>query len=112
MQTAETMGSILIKSSIRDTVSGDGAVLLDIERGLCFTMNPVGARIWEMLKVGSSRELITATLVEEFEVPESQVEKDIVEFMQALEAMGLIISAPPPKKERALAQLWFWRRPS
>ena len=45
---------ILIPEGIRQTTSPDGAVLLDIEQGICFSLNPVGLKIWELLKQGQS----------------------------------------------------------
>ena len=35
---------------VRATYSEDGAVLLDINKGLCYGLNPVAARIWVTLE--------------------------------------------------------------
>src|SRR2546423_7552409 len=52
MENGKTEPVIKLSENVRETITQDGAVLLDIEQGLCFSMNPVGARIWEMLKQG------------------------------------------------------------
>jgi hypothetical protein len=35
---------IVIAPGVRETASEDGAVLLDIEQGICFSLNPVGSQ--------------------------------------------------------------------
>jgi len=58
--------AIKVAKGVRETVNQDGAVLLDIEQGLCFSLNPVGTRIWEMIKDGRSVDEIADALEEEF----------------------------------------------
>jgi hypothetical protein len=82
--------SILIPPGIRETASQDGAVLLDIEQGICFSLNPVGLRIWGLLKERHSFEQIIDALAKDFQVPRSQLASDTVEFIGALEAKRLI----------------------
>ena len=50
-----TTEDVVIAPSVRETASEDGAVLLDIEQGICFSLNPVGLKIWELLKNASLR---------------------------------------------------------
>lgn len=76
--------------SVRETINQDGAVLLDIKQGVCFSMNPVGARIWEMLKKEYSVDQIAASLESEFSVPRSQIEVDICEFIENLVSRKLV----------------------
>src|SRR5260370_25427671 len=35
-----------ISPGVRATYSEDGAVLLDIKKGVCYSLNPVASRIW------------------------------------------------------------------
>jgi hypothetical protein len=79
-----------IASGVRETASEDGAVLLDIEQGICFSLNPVGLRIWELLKKGCSIDQIADALSQEFSVPRTQLLSDASEFIEALEAKHLI----------------------
>lgn len=80
----------VIAPGIRETASEDGAVLLDIEQGICFSLNPVGLKIWELLKKGCSVDQIADALAQDFPVSRSQLLSDVVEFLQALEAKRLI----------------------
>ncbi|MGA7792425.1 MAG: PqqD family protein [Candidatus Acidiferrales bacterium] len=81
---------IVIASGVRETASEDGAVLLDIEQGICFSLNPVGLKIWELLKKRSSVDQIADAMAQDFAIPRSQLLADIVEFIQSLEAKRLI----------------------
>lgn len=96
---------ILIPTGIRETKSQDGAVLLDIEQGVCFSLNPIGLKIWEMLKEGQSIDQVADTLSNEFPVSKQQVLSDIQEFVTALEAKHLI-RRPGQRESR---KSWFAR---
>ena len=106
----------MIAPGVRETASEDGAVLLDIEQGICFTLNSAGLRIRELLKKRCSIDQIADALGQEFSVPRSQLLSDASEFIQALEAKRLIrrpndspskkswLSRILPHKERSLAR--------
>src|SRR5437899_8129480 len=44
----------LASSDVRSTYSEDGAVLLDIRKGLCYSLNPVAAQIWVTIESSQS----------------------------------------------------------
>lgn len=90
MAEQENNSEIKVAKGVRATVSQDGAVLLDIEQGLCFSLNPVGARIWEMVKDGHTVDGIADTLEQEFSLPRTQILGDISDFLKQLEKMRLI----------------------
>jgi hypothetical protein len=83
-----------IVNHVRATCNADGAVLLDIHKGVCYSLNAVGGRIWQALLVGdgkSSIEDIVAALAKEFtEVPRDQLELDIESCLRDLENKALI----------------------
>jgi hypothetical protein len=87
-------------SSVRATNSSDGAVLLDIEQGICFSLNPVGAKIWALIKERKSTGDIIASLVKDFDVPEDQIRSDVAEFATLLKQNGLLLSAGKPSAKR------------
>lgn len=91
MPQPTTTKDILIAPGVRETASADGAALLDIEQGICFSLNPVGLRIWELLKKRYSVDQIADALAQDFAaVPRSQLLSDLAEFLQSLEAKHLI----------------------
>jgi hypothetical protein len=81
---------MVIAPGVRETASEDGAVLLDIEQGICFSLNPVGLKIWELLKTHHSVDEIADELAHNFPVSRSQLLSDVVEFLHSLEAKRLI----------------------
>ena len=85
-----TTEDIVIAPGVRETASEDGAVLLDIEQGICFSLNPVGLKIWELLKTHHSVDEIADDLAQDFPISRSQILSDVVEFLQSLEAKRLI----------------------
>jgi hypothetical protein len=81
---------ITIASGVRETASEDGAVLLDIQQGICFSLNPVGLRVWTMLKQQFSLDQMADSLQQEFHAPRLELVADICEFVRQLEAKRLI----------------------
>lgn len=90
MQEPTTLEDIEIAPCIRETASEDGAVLLDIEQGICFSLNPVGLKIWNLLKKGYSTDQIADALSQDFQVPRSLLLTDTLEFIHALEKEQLV----------------------
>jgi hypothetical protein len=86
----ENNSAIKVGKGVRETVNQDGAVLLDIEQGLCFSLNPIGTRIWEMVKDGRSLDEMTDALQLEYRLPRSQLVRDVSDFLKQLEKMRLV----------------------
>ncbi|RLG58581.1 MAG: PqqD family protein [Candidatus Hydrothermarchaeota archaeon] len=55
-----------------------------------YTLNPVGARVWELLDGKRSVRDIVEALVEEFEVEKEEAEADVVHFLRQLEQIGAV----------------------
>lgn len=72
------------------TKSPDGGILLDVELGEIFRLNPVGTRIIELLKEGHDRPSLTRALSCEFGVPEQVVLEDVRDFLAQLRDRHLI----------------------
>lgn len=87
--------------SVREIETADGAVLLDIQQGLCFSVNPVGARIWHLVKQQQSLDQIVDTLAVEFNVPKGQIRDDVVEFASVLNQKGLLLSEASGSTKRS-----------
>ena len=90
MENQITIEDVVIAPGVRETASEDGAVLLDIEQGICFSLNPVGLKIWQLLKTHHSVDEIADELAQAFPVSRSQLLSDVVEFLQSLKEKRLI----------------------
>ncbi len=73
----------------------DEAVILSIEKGMYYTLNPLGSRIWTLIqkpvKVGSIRD----TLLKEYEIDKETCEADLLSLLNDLKKEGLIVLEDP-----------------
>ena len=56
-----------------------------------YTLNEVGARIWELMDGKMTMREIKEKIVEEFEVMPREVEKDMAEYLQQLEKIKAVV---------------------
>lgn len=73
---------------------GDEAVVLELESGRYFGMDPVGARMWQLLVTRQSLAEVRTALCDEFDAPSEQLERDLVDFVATLQARGLLQLEP------------------
>jgi hypothetical protein len=82
-----------ISPEVRATYSEDGAVLLDIRKGLCYSLDPVAARVWvtmESSQTGIDLQGLVDVMETHYKVSREQLERDIAEYLSKLEHMGLV----------------------
>lgn len=82
-----------ISPDVRSTYSEDGAVLLDIRKGLCYSLNPVAARVWSTVEASPSG-IDLCGLVDVMEthytISREQLGRDVDECLSKLHNMGLV----------------------
>jgi hypothetical protein len=61
-----------------------------------YTLNPVAARIWQILERPTTLERIVDEITRGFEVSTEQATRDVAEFLGTLQAGGLIQPADEP----------------
>jgi len=93
--------SFHIPGSVKEIENQDGAVLLDIEQGVCFSLTPVASRIWQLLKVHCELEHIADTIAAEFTAPRNLVEQDLSEFLHSLRQHRLLLDGVDEQNRRA-----------
>jgi hypothetical protein len=71
---------------------GDETVLLHLKSGTYFGLDPIGTRIWAMLKEGLSPGAICSRLTEEFEVEAEAAEADVRRFLGELKANDILVN--------------------
>lgn len=64
--------------------------MLDLRRGILLRVNPLGARVMDLLDQGDSPERISEKLSAEFQVALSEVQSDVADFIGSLKAHGVI----------------------
>jgi hypothetical protein len=83
-----------VSQHVRASISGDGLVLLDVQGGFVLASNLIGARIWELIEQQLGSREIASQLAREFDVPVQRAYSDVIAFVTALEARGLVNEAP------------------
>ena len=76
--------------SIRRIGNADGGVVLDLHRGAMFRVNPLGAKVLDLLDRGDSPAQIAEKLSVEFNVPLDDVRADVEEFIKSLNVHGVV----------------------
>ena len=82
-------GRFAVRESVVHAQLGDEAVLLNVESGVYFGLDEVGARIWEMLSNGADQEDMVARLLDEYDADQTTLRNDVADFLDALAAKGL-----------------------
>lgn len=106
--SALTKHSFRIPGSVKEIENQDGAVLLDIEQGVCFSLTPVAARIWQLLKARNEPEQIADAIAVEFTAPRDMVERDLTEFLDSLRQHKLLFDGNDDHGDRGFRS-WLRR---
>jgi len=70
------------------------AVILNLESGTYFGLDPVGTRIWSLLQKNASLREAFETLQQEYEVAPNRLEGDLLRLVKELHTNGLLRLAP------------------
>jgi hypothetical protein len=81
---------LTLSQGARLSKSQDGGILLDLDHGVFFNLNPVGARIVELLQAACLRSSIVETVANEFHAPEEIVKNDVDIFLASLREQRLL----------------------
>lgn len=77
----------------RDQVSCDlsGEVaILNLKNGVYYGLNPIGAKIWNMLQKPTNMNTMRDAILDEYEVEPEQCEHDLLSILQQLITEGLV----------------------
>lgn len=84
---------VTIPAQVMARQVGYETVILDLASGTYFGLDPVGARIWQLMGEGKTLSEICDTMLDEYEVTRDALERDVIELAQELSAQGLIVPA-------------------
>lgn len=74
-------------------LSGE-AVLLNLNTGVYFGLDPIGTRIWQLLQDHRQLQDVLPMLLQEFEVDEARCQADLLELASTLCSHGLLALTP------------------
>jgi hypothetical protein len=68
----------------------DEVAIVHVKAGVYYGLDPVGARIWELLETPRSVRAIRDTLLAEYQVDPERCESDLLTLLTALREAGLV----------------------
>jgi len=71
----------------------DQMMLLDLDGGMYFALNDVGARVWELCDGTRTVAEISSLLANEYDAPAAMIEGDVLELLGELETEQLVAPA-------------------
>lgn len=84
-------GPFAIGDHVKAVANDDGAVLLDLKRDRCYSLDPVGSLVWRLLLTGRTpREIYDAVAVE-CSMSADQLEADLQQVISQLFTSGLVV---------------------
>lgn len=92
-----TDGKTFLYSRNRKTISGrlhDELVMMDIDQGKYFSLNPVATRIWDLLESEMTLPELHRILVEEYDVDPDRCLIEVRDHLLEMEKLGLVFSRP------------------
>ena len=69
---------------------GSEMVLLDYDRGIYYGLNPIGARVWQLLSEGHGAAAIVNMLTDEYDAARETIEADVDALLRDLRERGLL----------------------
>ena len=85
---------MIIYSRNNKTISGrlhDEMVMMDLDQGKYFSLNPVATRIWDLLEKEMTLDELCIPLLEEYEVESHQCLEEVGEHLAEMVRLGLVI---------------------
>ncbi len=92
MPTELTLSSqVVVSPDALDREVGDRVLILHHVTGQYFALDPVGTRMWQLLRENDGRvQAVFDRMLEEYDVPGQQLASDLLGVLEDLRAKGLL----------------------
>jgi PqqD family protein of HPr-rel-A system len=94
MDVASTDRLAVHPSVISRELSGE-TVLLHLESGVYYGLDPVATRIWQLLQEGRTIADVCAAMAEEYDVEHDVVRQDVARLVGELRDRGIVVPREP-----------------
>ena len=81
---------VTIPAQVMAREVGDETVILDLASGTYYGLDPVGARIWQLMSEGQALTQVCEVMLAEYEVTRGDIERDVLALVQTLMARKLL----------------------
>ncbi len=75
---------VTIPTQVMARQVGDETVILDLASGTYYGLDPVGARIWQLMAEGQTLAQVRDVILAEYEVTRENLEHDVLALVQTL----------------------------
>ncbi|MGC1907167.1 MAG: PqqD family protein [Candidatus Acidiferrum sp.] len=75
---------------LRSASTPDGSVVLNVENGTMFRLNPVGSLILTLLNTGTPIPQVLEEISRQCHVEVETIREDVLDFLRTLDAFGLL----------------------
>lgn len=82
---------VTIPAQVMARQVGEETVILDLASGTYFGLDPVGARIWQLMDEGRTFAEVCESMLAEYEVTQEEIERDVLRLAEELREKKLII---------------------
>ena len=83
-KTIDINATIEKKQEIISSGMDDETVMMSIQEGKYYGLNPVGSRIWELLAQPRTLARVCDILLAEYDIPAEECQREVVEFVEKL----------------------------
>ena len=80
---------VTIPAQVMAREVGDETVILDLANGSYYGLDPVGARIWQLMAEGQTLTEVCEVMVAEYDVTREDIERDLLALVQTLKERQL-----------------------
>ena len=80
---------VTAKEQLWCDLAGEAAIL-NLRNGVYYGLNPVGARVWNLIQTSRTVIEVRETLLNEYDVDPDRCEQDLLALLQKLATQGLI----------------------
>ena len=87
------MTNYKIAEDVLSKTVNDEEVIVNLNTGTYFGLNPTGTVIWNHLKLGSDTSVILNDLLEQFEASEDELQQDLEQFVAHLQSQNMLSEA-------------------
>lgn len=84
-----TRNDAIVYTDLDDTI-----VMMDVDEGQYYELDPIAARVWGIIENSQTVEAVCKTLAEEFDVDPSTCQQETLEFLQAANEQSIVKVQP------------------
>jgi len=87
-------GRLLIPQTVVFEVLDEEAIVLDMESGNYYRLNPTGTAIWKLIEQLGEVQEVQRAMLEAYDVTPQQLRADLFPLIDTLAGKGLLVAAP------------------